>query len=158
MAKKIANNDIDKLAYSLVCEETNNLIFIFGNNNSEKIRLKNLIESYINQNSNKKVLSITSALFIDDCFNNDDLDLYSNKYGDVDVFIIDDIQLLKISSLVREKFFNIFNNLYSKNKQIIILSDRHPEDLDKFEDRLVTRFCWGKIVNLNNLIMKGVIL
>ena len=62
--------------------------------------------------------------------------------------MIDDIQYLEIAHKTQQEFFNTFNDLYTNNKQIIIASDRSPDDLKKLEERLRTRFVWGLIVNI----------
>ena len=62
--------------------------------------------------------------------------------------IIDDIQFLSGANATQNEFFNTFNSLHNDNKQIIISSDRSPDDLKVFEDRLKTRFCWGLTVNI----------
>jgi chromosomal replication initiator protein len=116
------------------------------------------IGNYIEQNSNKKVLYVTSEQFIDDFskisrFNDNDnnydyADYFKNKYRSIDVLIIDDIQFLASAHKTQEEFFHTFNVLYNDNKQIIISSDRSPNDLKSLEDRLKTRFCWGLPVDI----------
>ena len=76
------------------------------------------------------------------------IDIFKNKYRKVDVLIIDDIQFLGGATQTQQEFFNTFNDLYDDNKQIIISSDRSPDDLKKLEDRLRTRFNWGLSVNI----------
>ena len=68
---------------------------------------------------------------------------FKKKYRDIDVLMIDDIQYLQIANSAQQEFFNTFNELYGNNKQIIISSDRSPDDLNKLEQRLQTRFNWG---------------
>ena len=116
------------------------------------------IGNFIIENSNKKVLYVTSEGFISDFLNLnkkdekgtnfDYIDSFKNKYRGVDVLIIDDIQFLGGATQTQQEFFNTFNNLYDDNKQIIISSDRSPDDLKKLEDRLRTRFNWGLSVNI----------
>ena len=116
------------------------------------------IGNYIEQNSNKRVLYVTSDQFIDDFSkisrrddnksNFDYADYFKNKYRSLDVLIIDDIQFLATTQKTQEEFFHTFNVLYNDNKQIIISSDRSPNDLKSLEDRLKTRFCWGLTVDI----------
>ena len=73
---------------------------------------------------------------------------FKNKYRNIDVLIIDDIQYLVGAEKTQEEFFHTFNDLHSKNKQIIISSDRSPEDLKQLEERLTTRFAWGLPVDI----------
>ena len=126
-------------------------------NNLCKIILIFSIGNYIVENTNKRVLYVTSEQFMQDYINvynkNDDennfnyINFFNNKYRNIDVLLIDDIQLLR-GSKSQESFFNTFNNLYNDSKQIIISSDRSPNDLKILEDRLKTRFAWGLTVNI----------
>ena len=138
--------------------KTYNPLFLYGNSGLGKTHLMHAIGNFIIQNSNKKVLYVTSDRFMLDFFNickKDDtgtnfnyVNSFKNKYRGVDVLIIDDIQFLSSATQTQQEFFNTFNNLYDDNKQIIISSDRSPDDLKKLEDRLRTRFNWGLSVNI----------
>lgn len=135
-----------------------NPLFIYSNSGLGKTHLMHAIGNYIIQNSNKKVLYVTSEKFVNDFLNmcrtnkgdnNFELvDDFKAKYRDIDVLIIDDIQFLESANKTQQEFFNTFNELHNKNKQIIIASDRSPDDLKKLEDRLRTRFNWGLTVNI----------
>ncbi len=138
--------------------KTYNPLFLYGNSGLGKTHLMHAIGNFIIENSNKKVLYVTSEQFISDFLNinkKDEsgtnfsyIDNFKNKYRGVDVLIIDDIQFLGGATQTQQEFFNTFNNLYDDNKQIIISSDRSPDDLKKLEDRLRTRFNWGLSVNI----------
>lgn len=138
--------------------KTYNPLFLYGNSGLGKTHLMHAIGNFIIKNSNKKVLYVTSEQFISDFLNlnkKDEsgtnfsyIDSFKNKYRGVDVLIIDDIQFLGGATQTQQEFFNTFNNLYDDNKQIIISSDRSPDDLKKLEDRLRTRFNWGLSVNI----------
>jgi chromosomal replication initiator protein len=138
--------------------QTYNPLFIYGASGLGKTHLMHAIGNYIEQNSNKKVLYVTSDQFIDDFSkisrkdnnqsNFDYADYFKNKYRTLDVLIIDDIQFLATTQKTQEEFFHTFNVLYNDNKQIIISSDRSPNDLKSLEDRLKTRFCWGLTVDI----------
>ena len=80
--------------------------------------------------------------------NFDYVDYFKNKYRNIDVLMIDDIQFLGGATSTQQEFFHTFNTLYSDNKQIVITSDRSPDDLKLLEDRLRTRFCWGLTVDI----------
>jgi len=134
-----------------------NPLVLYGNSGLGKTHLMHAVGNYVEQNSNKKVLYITSKEFEDDyiklCrskdFNNDDYsDYYNNKYKNIDVLIVDDIQFLAAKTKTQEEFFHTFNNLYQNNKQIIVSSDRSPNDIKQLADRLKTRFTWGMMVNI----------
>lgn len=129
-----------------------NPLFLYGNSGLGKTHLMHAIGNYIVQNSKKKVLYITSDDFINDFVdlhrkndgnNIDDVQNFKKKYRDIDVLMIDDIQYLQVADKSQEAFFHTFNELYANNKQIIISSDRSPDDLKRLEDRLKTRFNWG---------------
>ncbi len=138
--------------------KTYNPLFLYGNSGLGKTHLMHAIGNFIIENTNKKVLYVTSEQFISDFLNlnkKDEsgtnfsyIDSFKNKYRGVDVLIIDDIQFLGGATQTQQEFFNTFNNLYDDNKQIIISSDRSPDDLKKLEDRLRTRFNWGLSVNI----------
>lgn len=135
-----------------------NPLFIYGNSGLGKTHLMHAIGNYIVLNSNKRVLYVTSDQFIQDFIginkkdnngtNFNYVDFFKNKYRNVDVLIIDDIQFLGGATQTQQEFFHTFNTLYNDSKQIIISSDRSPDDLKLLEDRLRTRFCWGLTVNI----------
>lgn len=134
-----------------------NPLFLYGRSGLGKTHLMQAIGNYIKKNKNKTVLYATSEQFISDFvglskknYNNslDYVDYFKNKYRNVDVLIIDDIQFLAGCTETQKEFFHTFNNLYDGNKQIIISSDRSPDDLKLLEERLRTRFNWGLTVNI----------
>ena len=133
-----------------------NPLFIYGNSGLGKTHLMHAIGNYITNNSNKKVLYVTSEKFVDDFLslyrknenNFKAVDNFKRKYRDIDVLMIDDIQYLEIASKTQQEIFNTFNELHTQNKQIIISSDRTPDDLKKLEDRLRTRFNWGLTIDI----------
>ena len=116
------------------------------------------IGNYIEKNTNKRVLYITSETFVnefieitrkkEDKNDFDNIDFFKKKYRDIDVLLVDDIQFLAKKTESQKEFFHTFNNLYGDEKQIIISSDRSPNDLKILEDRLRTRFNWGLPVNI----------
>lgn len=134
-----------------------NPLFIYGSSGLGKTHLMHAIGNYIMATSNKKVLYVTSEKFVDDFLNiyrrNEAsnfkaVDSFKRKYRDIDVLMIDDIQYLEIASKTQQEFFNTFNELHTQNKQIIISSDRSPDDLKKLEERLRTRFNWGLTIDI----------
>ena len=130
-----------------------NPLFIYGNSGLGKTHLMHAIGNYITEHSNKKVLYVSSDQFITDFLginkkdengkNFDYVSYFKNKYRSIDVLIVDDIQFFQGAPQTQNEFFNTFTKLYDENKQIIISSDRSPDDLKLLEDRLRTRFCWG---------------
>ena len=135
-----------------------NPLFIYGNSGLGKTHLMQAIGNYIVKNTSKRVLYVTSDQFINDFLginkrdkdgsNLDYVDLFKDKYRNIDVLIIDDIQFLGNAPKTQNEFFHTFNNLYDDKKQIIISSDSSPDDLKHLEDRLRTRFNWGLKVNI----------
>ncbi|MBQ8892708.1 MAG: chromosomal replication initiator protein DnaA [Bacilli bacterium] len=139
---------------------TYNPLFIYGNSGLGKTHLMQSIGNYIQNNSQKRVLYVTSEQFISDfsgiarkdnpntseSYNY--VDYFKDKYRNIDVLIIDDIQFLAGATQTQQEFFHTFNTLHQDKKQIIISSDRSPNDLKLLEDRLRTRFCWGLTVDI----------
>ena len=134
-----------------------NPLFLYSKSGLGKTHLMQAIGNYILENSNKKVLYISSDKFVNDFINAvrsneknnfDKIDNFKNKYRNIDVLIIDDIQFLGTATKGQEEFFHTFNELYNSNKQIIIASDRSVDDLKMLENRLLTRFNWGLTANI----------
>ncbi len=135
-----------------------NPLFIYGKSGLGKTHLMHAIGNYITKNSNMKVLYVTSEKFVEDFINIyrknknennfEEVDSFKKKYRDIDVLMIDDIQYLEIANKTQQEFFNTFNELHCNNKQIIISSDRTPDDLNKLEERLRTRFNWGLTIDI----------
>ena len=135
-----------------------NPLFLYGESGLGKTHLMHAIGNYITKTTNKRVLYVTSEQFIQDFIKTnrkDDeennfnyVEFFKNKYRNIDVLIIDDIQFLGGATKTQQEFFHTFNNLYNDSKQIIISSDRSPNDLKVLEDRLRTRFTWGLEVNI----------
>ncbi|MDD3392044.1 MAG: chromosomal replication initiator protein DnaA [Bacilli bacterium] len=135
-----------------------NPLFIYSSSGLGKTHLMHAIGNYIIKNSSKKVLYVTSEQFVNDFIdlyrknkdqnNISNIEMFKKKYRDIDVLMIDDIQYLEIAAKTQQEFFNTFNELHTNNKQIIISSDRSPDDLKQLEDRLRTRFNWGLTVDI----------
>ena len=134
-----------------------NPLFLYGKSGLGKTHLMHSIGNYILENSNKKVLYVSSEQFVNDYIyavrnndksNFDKIDSFKNKYRNIDVLIIDDIQFLGTATKGQEEFFHTFNQLHDSNKQIIIASDRSVDDLKMLENRLITRFNWGLTANI----------
>lgn len=155
------SNKFAKLTALAVAEKPGqmyNPLFIYGNSGLGKTHLMHAIGNYAVKNNKSKVLYVTSEKFVDDFIginkrnqdgtNFDSVEIFKKKYRDVDILIIDDIQYLGNGVKTQQEFFNTFNELYDKNKQIIISSDRSPDDLKLLEDRLRTRFNWGITINI----------
>ena len=134
-----------------------NPLFIYGRSGLGKTHLMQAIGNYIHEHSDKKVLYTTSNEFITEFTGIASVDKgnsinyaneFKNKYRNVDVLIIDDIQFLVGAERTQQEFFHTFNALHQANKQIIISSDKSPDDLKKIEERLRSRFMWGLPVDI----------
>lgn len=132
-----------------------NPLFLYGSSGLGKTHLMQAIGNYIVKTSNKKVLYVTSERFKSDFVginkkedNIDSVEIFKEKYRSIDVLIIDDIQFLANATQSQQEFFHTFNELHQEGKQIIISSDRSPDDLKLLEERLRTRFNWGLAVNI----------
>jgi len=160
-----SNNDKNKFAKAIamsVAEKPGqmyNPLYIYGSSGLGKTHLMHAIGNYITANSSKKVLYVTSEKFVEDFMQlykkksneasfNDEVSNFKRKYRNVDVLIIDDIQYLEVVGGIQQEFFNTFQELHDNNKQIILASDRSPDDLKKLEERIRTRFTWGILVNI----------
>lgn len=154
--------DSNKFAYKaarVVAESpgTYNPLFLYGESGVGKTHLMHAIGNYLIQNTDKKVLYIASDKFVDEYTrifryseknNYDRIDTFKDKYRNVDVLMIDDIQFLSTAPKGQEEFFHTFNELHNANKQIIIASDRSVDDLNSIENRLLTRLNWGLTANI----------
>lgn len=134
-----------------------NPLFIYGGVGLGKTHLLHAIGNYINTNlKDKKIVYVTCENFINDYvyalkFNSTNDTIITNfrdKYRNVDVLMIDDIQFISEKKALQEEFFHTFNDLYQKNKQIIISSDRPPREISALEERLKSRFASGLIQDI----------
>ena len=155
------SNRLAKTAGMIVAEQpgkVHNPLFIYGKSGLGKTHLMHAIGNYIVEHSKKKVLYTTSEMFKDDYINiinnenrGNNIQVaadFKKKYREVDVLIIDDIQYLVGAEKTQQEFFHTFNALHQANKQIIISSDRSPDDLKLLEERLRSRFMWGLPVDI----------
>ena len=132
-----------------------NPLFIYGGVGLGKTHLMQAIGNKIMQNNpNAKVLYVTSEKFINELVNsikdaNYKNELFRNKYRNIDVLLIDDIQFIAGKKTGQEEFFHTFNSLHQNGKQIIISSDKPPRDIPLLEERLKSRFEWGILADIS---------
>ena len=133
-----------------------NPLFIYGGVGLGKTHLLHAIGNYIRKNNPElKALYVTSEQFTNDYIQALKADrkensnkLFRDKYREVDVLMIDDIQFIATRTSTQEEFFHTFNDLYQLDKQIVISSDRHPRNMETLEERLRSRFEGGLIHNI----------
>ncbi len=134
---------------------TYNPLFIYGGVGLGKTHLMQAIGNKIVQdNPQSKILYVTSEKFINELVNsikdaNYKNELFRNKYRNIDVLLIDDIQFIAGKKTGQEEFFHTFNTLYENGKQIIISSDKPPRDIPLLEERLKSRFEWGILADIS---------
>ena len=129
-----------------------NPLFIYGKSGIGKTHLLHAIGNYLlKTNPNKRVYYVSSAEFLDEYVNairSSQIDEFKESFKQNDILLIDDIQFLSGKDKITETFFHIFNHLVTRHKQIVITSDRAPNELKKLEERLVSRFASGLSVQI----------
>ncbi|MFM7013542.1 MAG: chromosomal replication initiator protein DnaA [Actinomycetota bacterium] len=129
-----------------------NPLFIYGGSGLGKTHLLHAIGHYaLNLYPKIKVRYVSSEEFTNDFINaiqNNRTAAFQAEYRDIDVLLIDDIQFLQGKDQTQEAFFHTFNTLHDHNKQVVITSDLPPKELTGFEERMLSRFEWGLITDI----------
>ncbi|KPK32020.1 MAG: hypothetical protein AMS24_05120 [Chlamydiae bacterium SM23_39] len=135
-----------------------NPIFIYGPSGSGKTHL---ITAYINalkEKSNKKIFFVNAKTFtshVVGAIRLGAIQKFRNIYRNQNILVVDDIHILSGKTATQEEFFHTFNSLYSQNCQIILTSNTPPNRLKEIESRLISRFEWGIILNIDNIDENG---
>lgn len=129
-----------------------NPLFIYGGVGLGKTHLMEAIGNHMLQvNQNSRVKYVTSEDFTNDYINairNNTTEQLREEYRNLDLLLIDDIQFLANKEGTQLEFFNTFNALHDRKKQIVMTSDRIPNEIPELQDRLVSRFRWGLTVEI----------
>ena len=137
--------------------EIYNPLFLYGGVGLGKTHLMHSIAHFILENDpSKRILYVTSEDFTNEVIesirngNNTAMSKFREKYRNIDVLLVDDIQFIIGKESTQEEFFHTFNALHSARKQIIISSDKPPKDMEILEDRIRSRFEWGLIADISS--------
>ena len=129
-----------------------NPLFIYGGVGLGKTHLLQAVgNEVVKKFSQKRTKYVSSEKFTSGIVNsirNREVEKFKSLYKDIDILIIDDVQFLSGKEKTQEEFFHIFNNLYEKNKQIVLSSDRPPKAISALEERLRSRFEGGMIADI----------
>ncbi len=155
-----SNNKFAHAASLAVAEspgEIYNPLFLYGGVGLGKTHLMHSIAHFILKNNpSSRILYATSEEFTNELIeairngNNTAMSKFREKYRNIDVLLIDDVQFIIGKESTQEEFFHTFNTLHGAKKQIILSSDRPPKDMDILEDRIRSRFEWGLLADIQS--------
>lgn len=132
--------------------ESYNPLFIYGNSGLGKTHLLNAIcERIQKKNPDAAIVFVSAEDFTNEFLNhlkNNTVTQFQNKYRGADVLLVDDVHFLVGKEQTQEAFFHIFNALHADKKQMVFTSDKAPREIPKIEERLLSRFEWGLLADI----------
>ena len=144
-------NDLAKKGALAVIENLGlkyNPLYIYGKSGSGKTHLLQAIGNKVLENNPEKRVKYISA----EKLLENELEIQKVREAKLDLLIVDDIQILgEKDDMIKEKFFNLFNSLHVKDKQIVLSSDTEPDQLENIPSRLIVRFKWGMTMCLTSI-------
>ncbi|MDQ0508423.1 Chromosomal replication initiator protein DnaA [Aedoeadaptatus ivorii] len=133
-------------------ENRANPLFIYGGVGLGKTHLMHAIGHFLHRNDpSKRILYVTSEQFTNEfiaSIQTNRNEEFRRKYRSQDLLLIDDIQFIADKESTMDEFFHTFNELHGRDKQIVMTSDKPPKDIQKLEQRLISRFAWGLVVDI----------
>lgn len=130
-----------------------NPLFIYGGVGLGKTHLMHAIAHHIvSEKADIRICFVSTENFMNEmisCIRFDRMPQFRNKYRNMDVLMVDDIQFLSDKERTQEEFFHTFNALYDSRKQLVFSSDRYPKEISNLEERLRSRFEWGLLADIH---------
>jgi chromosomal replication initiator protein len=145
-----ANNQLAHAAALAVAQapaQAFNPLFIYGDTGLGKTHLMHAVgHSILRNNPEAKVAYLSTEKFTNEfiqALQENSLTRFRQRYRNVDVLLLDDVQVLSGKERIQEEFFHTFNDVFESGKQVVLSSDRPASEIAKLESRLVSRFQWG---------------
>ncbi|TVP78578.1 MAG: chromosomal replication initiator protein DnaA [Gemmatimonadales bacterium] len=151
-----SNNQLSSAAARAVAENPArmyNPLFLYGGVGLGKTHLMHAIgHGILHRDPGHRVAYVTSEYFVNELVNaiqTGSTQSFRRRFRKIDLLLVDDVQFMVGKMSTQEEFFHTFNSLYDDGKQIVLTSDRSPKDLQNLEARLVSRFEWGLVADIN---------
>ncbi len=150
-----SNNQLAHAACVAVCQapaQAYNPLFLYGDTGLGKTHLMQAVgHQILKRNDAAKIAYVSSEKFTNEFINaiqENTLTRFRKRYRHVDILLIDDIHFLSGKERIQEEFFHTFNELFESQKQIVLTSDRPASEIEKLESRLISRFQWGLVTDI----------
>lgn len=152
-----ANNQLAHAAALAVAQapaQAFNPLFIYGDTGLGKTHLMHAVgHSILRNNPDAKVAYLSTEKFTNEfiqALQENSLTRFRQRYRNVDVLLLDDVQFLSNKERIQEEFFHTFNDVFESGKQVVLTSDRPASEIAKLESRLVSRFQWGYVADIQS--------